>query len=93
MQLVDSLRKRWRHFLGRDAVFDIDAQLEAARAEVEFAEALRHMQDVRGQFDTRPSSRPPPDEKGTSISGLTQKLKIDDKLMRKAIEDDEREDH
>ena len=92
MQLVDEVRKRWRRFLCRDTSFDVDSQLEASRAELEFTQALKHMQDVRVSFDKRPSSRPPSDTQSTSISGLTQKLKLDDKLMREAIDNDESED-
>lgn len=93
MDLIESVRRKWRRFMGRDPFFDIDAQLEAIKAEVEFAFALRHMQTTRETFDKRATSSAPPAGL-TSISGLNAKLELDDQMMKEALNElDSNEDH
>lgn len=86
MQLIEHVKQRWAHFLGKDLIDDLESRRKADEAEIEFALALQHMQQARGSFDKR--SDPPP-AGPTSISGLTAKLELDDKLMREALGDDE----
>lgn len=90
MSLVESVRRRWRRFMGRESqpsrMEDLHTELEA---ELDFHQALMHLKKQRGEFDTRP---PPPiqsEPPDLSLDELRDRLGHEDRLVREALDDDE----
>jgi len=79
------MRERWHHFLGRDAIDDLESRLAADEADLEFRTALNHSRQVRSRIDTRPISIPPEHE--PSMEDLTAQLDFEDELVRGALDD------
>jgi len=87
MHVLDRLRSRWRHFLGRDMFDDLESRRAALEAELDFGMALQQMQRSRTHFDRRQPSDPP--REMTSISGLNARLDYEDQLVREALNGEE----
>lgn len=86
MGVMKWLRRRWDRFMGRGerTRWDVQSEIASVNADIEFQNALRHMQTTRVAFDIR-STPPPPEESPTSISGLNSRLNIDDRMMKEAL--------
>lgn len=90
MTVADTLRRKWRRFMGYD--FDAhmaDANRAAEEADREFKAALLQLQYQRGQFDTRPPPAYPSDPSELSLDDLRENLAEEDRLVREALDDDQ----